>query len=62
MQSDDENFEFLELTSMLINTNRRFTNALKARKPHEELIEIYAQIEELCSQIHTLKRKGLAAA
>lgn len=62
MQIDYSRFELLELTALLIDTNRQFTDALKARRPHAELVEIYDQIQAIYNQITHLKERDKIAA
>ena len=59
MQLERTNLEWLELTAQLIDCNKQFTDALKAKRPHAELVLLYAQIQAHYHQIHALKKAGL---
>jgi hypothetical protein len=62
MHFDMEKMELLELSALLIAANKRFTDALKAKRPHSELIQLYNDIQEIYYQIKHLKERKLVAA
>lgn len=62
MQADREKVELLELTNNFIATNKQFTDGLRDKKPHAELVEIYQQILAIYNQIHSLKGSSSIAA
>lgn len=62
MQVHDYKLELLALTEMLIDSNKIFTDALKAKRPHSELVQIFSQIQTVYNQINTLKEQDKVAA
>jgi hypothetical protein len=46
----------LDLSARLLEKNKAFTNALKARKPQHELKTIHSEIQELYNHISLLNR------
>jgi len=62
MSINQREFEMMELAALLIDTNKQFTNALKAKRPHTELVEIYSQIKEIYNQINCLKEQQTMVA
>jgi hypothetical protein len=61
MSEDLSKFVLLELTVLLIDINKQFTIALKAKRPYAELVEIYSQIREIHNHIINLKEQGKIA-
>jgi len=47
----------LNLSARLVEMNRAFTNALKAKKPQEELRLIHSEIQEIYNHISVLNGK-----
>ena len=48
-------FELLELSAFLVDANREFTQALKDKKPHVELAEMFERIKDIHNQLSLLK-------
>lgn len=40
-----------ELTALLIDANKAFTKGLREKRPHAELVEIYAQIQSIYAEL-----------
>lgn len=59
------NYETLQLVSknaLLIEKNKAFAAAMKAGKPHKELVAIYNEVKEIYSEINTLRVAGMQTA
>jgi hypothetical protein len=53
------NWQTLELVSknaLLIEKNKAFAAAMKAGRPHHELVEIYNEVKDIYTEIAHLKR------
>lgn len=54
-----QKLELLELSELLVDTNREFTYALRKKRPYDELAEIYLKIQQIYRQIQFLKEQRM---
>lgn len=55
MIADAAHLDVLSLQSLFIDKNKAFTEALREKKPHKELVVLFSELKEYYRLLHQLK-------
>jgi hypothetical protein len=58
MTRHTQTMELIIMNALLIEKNKAFADAMKAGRPHNELVEIYKEVKEIFTSITTYHSAG----
>jgi hypothetical protein len=60
MLENSSRYQILDLTALFVQKNKEFTEAIKERKPPEQLKAMHSEIQEIYNHISFLKETTAA--